>query len=237
MGKGLGAVVCVALAANVSSAAAHLAAQMHLYAVLGRTPHGEPVLRAEMWVDNLSGIQVAAFVGAALLFVGWFVQAWEQTELLREPLQSGRRWWQSRTWALAGWFIPFVNLGLPLLIALDMWESGRSRTTARRRSRLWVIAWWLAFVTWTFAGRSAQSLYRRAEQAGAVREALRTGILTDILGMLAAAAAIAFVWQLNARMAAGRRLRYLDAIERPHIEPGPAAIHTQRPPTRPTPVK
>ncbi|MFC4466048.1 DUF4328 domain-containing protein [Streptomyces xiangluensis] len=202
VGKGLGAVVCVALAANVTFAAAHLAAQTHLFAVLSRMPHGEPVLRAEMWVENLSGIQVAAFVGAGLLFVGWFVQAWDQTEALRKPSEPGRRWWQSRTWALAGWFVPFVNLGVPLLIALDMWESGRSRTTARRRSRLWVIAWWLAFVAWTFAGRSAQSLYRRAEQTAAVRDALRTGMLTDSLGVLAALAAITFVWQLTARMAA-----------------------------------
>jgi hypothetical protein len=35
VGKGSGAVVCVALGANIAFAAAHLVAQLHLYTVLG----------------------------------------------------------------------------------------------------------------------------------------------------------------------------------------------------------
>ncbi|MFF4349299.1 hypothetical protein [Streptomyces sp. NPDC001530] len=168
MGKGSGAVVCAALGANIVFAAAHLVAQLRMHAVLGRMAHGEPVLRAEMWVGNLSGIQGASFAGAAFLCVGWFVEVRDH-------------------------------------VALDMRASGRPRDTAGRRSRLWAVAWCVAFVAWIVVGRWAQNLHRRAEQTEAVRDALRAGMLTDALGVLAAVAAIAFVRHVSrAQFARGR---------------------------------
>ncbi|MGI5372862.1 DUF4328 domain-containing protein [Streptomyces sp. CA-251387] len=195
MGRSPGAVVCAALGANIALAAAHLMAQLRLYTDLGRMAHGEPVLRAQMWVGNLSGVQTAAFVGTGLLFVGWFVQAWEHADV--ERLRPGRRWWRSRTWALAGWFVPAANLGIPLLLSLDMWSSARPRATARYRSPLWVVVWWVTFVSWTYVAGSAKSRYERAESADAIREALHAGIVADVLGALAGLAAIMFVWQLS----------------------------------------
>ena len=168
MGRGSGGVVCAALGANVALAVAHLAAQWRLYDVLGRMRYGEPVLRAEMWVGNLSGIQMAACAGAGLLFAGWLVEARNR-------------------------------------IALDVRGSGRPQDTARRRSRLWVMAWSVGFVSWTVVGRWVQNLYRRAEQAEAATHALRAGMLTDVLGVLAGLAAIAFVWRLSrSQFARGR---------------------------------
>lgn len=168
MGRGSGGLVCAALGANVALAVAHLVAQWRLYEALGRMRYGEPVLRAEMWVGNLSGIQMAACAGAGLLFAGWFVEARNR-------------------------------------IALDVCGSGRPQDTARRRSRLWGMAWSVGFVSWTVAGRWAQNLYRRAEQAEAATHAVRAGMLTDVLGVLAGLAAIAFVWRLSrSQFARGR---------------------------------
>jgi hypothetical protein len=160
VGRGSGGVVCAALGANVAVGAAHLVAQARLYNVLGRMRYGEPVLRAEMWSGNLSGIQAAAFAGAGLLFVGWFVEARNH-------------------------------------IALELRGSGRPQETTRHSSRLWAIAWAVSFVAWTVTGRWAQNLHRRAEQAEAATHALRAGMLTDVLGILTALAAIVFVWRLR----------------------------------------
>ncbi|WP_369250674.1 hypothetical protein [Streptomyces sp. R41] len=160
MGRGSGGVVCAALGANAALAVAHLVAQVRLYNVLGHMRHGEPVLRAEMWVGNLSGIQMAACAGAGLLFLGWFVEARNH-------------------------------------IALELRGSGRPQETARHQSRLWAIAWAVCFVAWTVVGLWAQNLHRRAEQAEAATHALRAGMFTDVLGVLAALAAIAFVWRLR----------------------------------------
>ncbi|MGW7365368.1 DUF4328 domain-containing protein [Streptomyces sp. NPDC054841] len=200
MGKGSSAVVCAALGVNIALAVAHLVAQLRLHTVLGHMSHGEPVLRAEMWVGNFAGAQVAAFAGAGLLFVLWFVQAWERAG----SLLPRRRWWQSRHWALAGWFVPVVNLGVPFLIALDLWASSRPEDPARGHSRLWVIGWWLTFVSWTVANRWAQALYGRAEQVEPVRGALRVGMVTDVLGVVAAIAAIVFVVRLRGSRIAPR---------------------------------
>ncbi|MDQ0938417.1 DUF4328 domain-containing protein [Streptomyces sp. V1I1] len=201
MGKGSVAVVCIALGANIAFAVAHLVAQLRLHTALGHMSHGEPVLRAEMWVGNFSGVQVAAFAGAGILFVLWFMQAWDRADSPR----PSRRWWQRRKWALASWFIPILNLGVPLLIALDMWASSQPEETDRRHSRLWVIGWWISFVLWTITNRWAQTLYRQAEQVQPVRDALRVGMLTDVLGVLAAIAAIAFVLQLSRSQIARER--------------------------------
>lgn len=170
MGRGSGGIVCAALGANVALAVAHLVAQWRLYEVLGRMRYGEPVLRAEMWVGNLSGIQVAACAGAGLLFVGWCAEA------------------RSR-------------------IALDLRGSGRPQDAARRRTRLWAMAWSIGFVSWTVAGRWAQNLYRRAEQAEAATHALRAGMFTDVLGVLAGLATLAFVWRLSRSQFARRRTK------------------------------
>ncbi|GGN59819.1 hypothetical protein GCM10011579_024320 [Streptomyces albiflavescens] len=168
MGRGSGGVVCAALGANVALAVAHLVAQWRLYEVLGRMRYGEPVLRAEMWVGNLSGIQMAACTGAGVLLVGWFVETRHH-------------------------------------IALDLRGSDRPQVRARRRTRFWAVAWSVGFVSWTVAGRWTQNLYRRAEQAEAAMHAVRAGMLTDLLGVLAGLAAIAFVWRLSrSRFAPGR---------------------------------
>ncbi|MET9520467.1 DUF4328 domain-containing protein [Streptomyces sp. NPDC002994] len=182
----------VALGLNIGFAVALLAAQMQLHAVLGRMPQGEPVLRAEMWVGNLGGIQAAAFVGTGILFLLWFSQMREHSERLRPSPR-----WMGRNGALGWWFVPVVNLWMPFRIALDIWASSQPEDTVRRRSRLPVTVWWLLFASWTFANGWARDLYQRAEGADLVRAALRSGMIANGLCVVAAVATIVFVWQLT----------------------------------------
>lgn len=199
MGKGGGGTVCAALGLHIGIAVALLVAQTRLHAVLGRMPRGEPVLRAEMWVGNLEGIQVAALVGTGLLFLMWFTRMREQSEGLRPSPR-----WMGRDGAFGWWFIPVANLWMPLRIALDIWASSQPPDTPRRRSGLPVIVWWLLFISWTFAYGQAQDLYQRAEGAESVRAALRSGMIASGLCVAAAVAAIVFVRQL-AQMQIGWR--------------------------------
>ncbi|GGW40968.1 DUF4328 domain-containing protein [Streptomyces xantholiticus] len=184
--------VSVALGLNIGFAVALLAAQMQLHAVLGRMPQGEPVLRAEMWVGNLGGIQAAAFVGTGILFLLWFSQMRGHSERLRPSPR-----WMGRNGALGWWFVPVVNLWMPFRIALDIWASSQPEDTVRRRSRLPVTVWWLLFASWTFANGWPRDLYQRAEGADLVRAALRSGMIANGLCVVAAVATIVFVRQFT----------------------------------------
>ncbi|OEJ23071.1 hypothetical protein AR457_38465 [Streptomyces agglomeratus] len=192
MGRRSGVVACLGLGLNIALAITLLGAQMRLYGTLGRMPHGEPIVRAEMWVGKLAGVQTAAVAGTALLFVLWFSQAGERAE----SLGSGSRW-KGQKWTMGAWVIPVVNVVLPLLVALHIWSSSQPDDTARRRSRLWVLGWWTLFLSWTYADGHARDLYRRAEETEPIRAALRAGMVSDVLCVLAAIAAIAFVAQLT----------------------------------------
>lgn len=192
MGRRPGVVACIGLGVNIALALALLVARIRLHGTLGRMPHGEPVVRTEMWVGNLTGVQTAAAVGTAVLFLLWFAQAGERAE----SLGGGGRF-KGWKWTLGAWVVPVVHMVLPLLVALHIWSSSQPEDTARRRSRLWVLGWWTLFLSWTYAWERARDLYRHAEQTEAVRAALRAGMVADVLCVLAALAAIAFVLRLT----------------------------------------
>jgi hypothetical protein len=192
VGRRSGVVACLGLGVNIVLAIALLAAQMRLHGTLGRMVHGEPVVRGEMWVGNLAGVQTAAVAGTGVLFLLWFSQAGDRAE----SLGSGSRW-KGRDWTMVAWVIPVVNAVLPLLVALRIWASSQPDDTARRRSRLWVLGWWTLFLSWTYAVGRARDLYRRAEEVEPIRAALRAGMVSDVLCVMAAIAAIAFVLQLT----------------------------------------
>ncbi|MEU3795609.1 DUF4328 domain-containing protein [Streptomyces fructofermentans] len=189
--RGSGAVTCLALGVNIVMAFTLLASRVHLYHVLGITPGGEPALRASMWVQNLSGGQSAVVAATGVLFVGWFSEVGRNAAALGTLSR-----WKGDKWTMGAWAVPAVNLVLPLVIALHIWVSSPFPDRARRRSRLWVVAWWSLFVAWALTDGWARNLYEQATAAEPLRAALRAGMLSDLLCVPAAVAAIAFVRHL-----------------------------------------
>jgi hypothetical protein len=106
--------------------------------------------RADDADDFVDGAAVWSFLTQlllAVLFIVWQFRVAKNNEALDRP--------QPRFgpgWSIGGWFVPFANLVIPVLVVQDLWR-GATPTTRRgdpqwRRARgSWLVAvWWAAWV-------------------------------------------------------------------------------------------
>ncbi len=160
----------------------------------------DALLRADQLVILASLLELAAFAGAAVLFLRWQVVAHRNLPALGEP--------ELRVGVAAGvraWFLPVVNLFRPLQVVGDLWRAGERDAVMPALLRVWWVAWLVALAAvvaaWTLLG-----------QAGDVGErqridALRAG--ATALSAVAAALALAVVSRTTSRQEA--RARAVDA--------------------------
>ncbi len=101
--------------------------------------------------DDFVGIAYVAVYAltlvAGLVFIVWMWRAARNNEALaRTHPRLGP------AWAIAGWFLPFVNLVLPVMLAQDLWRGADSsvargqRGWRRSRGSYLIGAWWTCFV-------------------------------------------------------------------------------------------
>ncbi|MER7394519.1 DUF4328 domain-containing protein [Streptomyces sp. NPDC000151] len=159
-------------------------------------------------------LYIALLPMTAVAFLVWFFRTRINAEVFAP---DGHR--RGRLWTLGAWFTPLVNLWFPRQIAGDIWKAS---TPPDRRAPLTLLnAWWCLWVaskTLAFVGNSQLD---KAEEYQALRTALRTVFVSDLLDATAAALAITVVCRLTALQIA--RMRGVGLL--PATPPPPAVQH------------
>jgi Domain of unknown function (DUF4328) len=210
--------VVAALVALVRAAA--LGVRLHALDDIDSAQFASRAHDADAFVAVMDVVIALVVVAIVPCFIVWCWRAAKNQRVLgRAPERLGP------PWAIAGWFIPFANLVIPVLVMQDLWR-GSDATIARDdprwriADRSWLVGWWwglFAVALFTFVGSPAD---RRSFDADAVRGANLVGVL----GM-ACAAVSAILAILVVRRLGERQERCRDAQEQawPASDRGPRA--------------
>ncbi|MGW6291926.1 DUF4328 domain-containing protein [Streptomyces sp. NPDC055058] len=172
-------VVVAALGACVLVNAALLIAQLRLY----RAADGSyAAFEREIWVGNLTGLRLVAFLLTGIVFLRWLWQMRVNAEALAP---GGHR--MKRGWTTGAWLVPVACFFLPKRIINDIWAAS-SPPDRPQRTGVLLTSWWLLFVAaqllaFPSTSRGPQS----AEMAGAalyvVAGALCIGVVRRLSAM------------------------------------------------------
>jgi hypothetical protein len=135
--KAMTTVVVALLGACVLVNAALLIAQLRLY----RAADGSyAAFEREIWVGNLTGMRLFAFLLTGFVFLRWLWQMRVNAEVLAP---GGHR--MKRGWTTGAWMVPVACFILPKRIINDIWAAS-SPPDRPRRTGVLLTSWWLLFV-------------------------------------------------------------------------------------------
>lgn len=130
-------VVMAALGGCVLVNAALFVAQLRLH----RAADGSyAAVQREMWVGNLTGMRLLAFLVTGFVFLRWLWQMRVNAEALAP---RGHR--MKRGWTTGAWLVPVACFFLPKRIINDIWAASSPPDRPRRTDAL-LTSWWLLFV-------------------------------------------------------------------------------------------
>jgi len=90
-------------------------------------------------LNVLGWIASGAFIATAMAFMAWLSRAIDNVPALGGGTPSA-----SPRWAIAWWFIPFANLGMPYEVVRDL--DARMSDQPRAGHPILLVAWWFTFV-------------------------------------------------------------------------------------------
>ncbi|MGY4918630.1 DUF4328 domain-containing protein [Streptomyces sp. 900116325] len=130
-------VVMAALGVCVLVNAALLVAQLRFH----RAADGSyAAVQREMWVGNLTGTRLLAFLVTGIVFLRWL---WQMRVNAEAPTPRGHR--MKRGWTTGAWLVPVACFFLPKRIINDIWAASSPPDRPRRTDAL-LTSWWLLFV-------------------------------------------------------------------------------------------
>lgn len=95
-------------------------------------------------------INLALLIGAAPVFIVWLWNARNNAETISTAWHR-----RSRGWIIGSWFVPIVCLWFPYQVVRDVWSATAQRAFVddrqRRRGRVLLAWWWIAFIVSIFA--------------------------------------------------------------------------------------
>ncbi|MFF3015682.1 DUF4328 domain-containing protein [Streptomyces sp. NPDC057939] len=139
--------------------------------------------------DQFRALTMAA---CAAVFITWFHRMRRNAGALAPDRFRG-----GPGWAIGAWFVPFACFWMPYRIAVDMWTVGL-RTAPAGRSAFWPVnLWWGSFAGSVLLSAYGGMRYGRAEDLGALLDAVNVGIAADVLNVVAAGAAVHFAVRLS----------------------------------------
>ncbi|MGP4052504.1 DUF4328 domain-containing protein [Streptomyces sp. 2A115] len=153
-------------------------------------------------------LQGATFLACAIGFIVWFHWMRRYAGVLGPD-----RFRNGPGWAIGSWFIPLANFWMPYRIAVDMWGASTRLPADGEPYKVsfWPVnLWWGLFVTTTLFQRYAGQRYENAEALAEIRDAVLLVMVSDILEVAAAAAAVHFAVRLTA-------MQRLKAAEGPYV--------------------
>ncbi|MFF1846858.1 DUF4328 domain-containing protein [Streptomyces sp. NPDC058217] len=130
-------VVVAALGVCVLVNAALLIAQLRF---LRAADGSYAAVQREMWVGNLTGMRLLAFLVTGIVFLRWLWQMRVNAEALAP---RGHR--MKRGWTTGAWLVPVACFFLPKRIINDIWAASSPPDRPRRTEAL-LTSWWLLFV-------------------------------------------------------------------------------------------
>ncbi|MFE4652072.1 DUF4328 domain-containing protein [Streptomyces sp. NPDC056707] len=130
-------VVVAALGVCVLVNAALLIAQLRF---LRAADGSYAAVQREMWVGNLTGMRLLAFLVTGIVFLRWLWQMRVNAEALAP---RGHR--MKRGWTTGAWLVPVACFFLPKRIINDIWAASSPPDRPRRTDAL-LTSWWLLFV-------------------------------------------------------------------------------------------
>jgi hypothetical protein len=111
-------------------------------------------------VDLVNAIAIAASIATVVAFALWTWAAYSRLATLRYE----RRY--STAWAVAAWFVPFVNFVVPKRVVTDLVDVDEERngvTTTTVSLHRWAIAWWGAWILALLVGVVSNSMQKNAK--------------------------------------------------------------------------
>src|SRR3954452_8189130 len=143
--RGLRTALTWLLPCNAVGAIAVAAAGQHQRAVVGRYNDGNETFHAAKQADDLFGVTALIFLVllaiTGVVFINWMWRSARNNERI------GRiRPRYSPGWSIGGWFIPFLNLVVPVRVMHDLWQGSDAEASGymdwRRLRRSPLVGWW-----------------------------------------------------------------------------------------------
>jgi hypothetical protein len=156
----------------------------------------------------ISVARLVTFIGTAIAFLAWLSRAVENVPRLGAGTPSA-----SPRWAIAWWFIPFANFGMPYDIVREL--RGRLRGDSRRVHPPHLLAWWFAFLAGDVLAEVAAGLPFET-----IRQTTATLTIATVGSALTAAAGVlAIIVVRDIERAAATRAASMpsDALEDPAV--------------------
>ncbi|HEV2882508.1 MAG TPA: DUF4328 domain-containing protein [Pyrinomonadaceae bacterium] len=186
---------------------------------------GESV--TELLYVGVALLQFVVFIATAVAFLMWLQRAYSNLHAL-----GAVRLYTTPGWAVAYFFIPFVNLVKPFQVMREIWRESAPGAEGRenfggvssRRDTPALIGWWWAF--WIMANVAGRVNDRAADIAGTIEGTLLASWITiasDALFVIAAVLAILVVKRIDEMQEA--KFRQMTAQRPP---PPPESFETMR---------
>jgi hypothetical protein len=176
---------------------------------------------------NSTSAQITLYIATAIVFIPWFYGAYRNLSRLGI---NDLRW--GKGWAIGAWFVPLLNFVRPKSIANDIWRGSDPDLPARAGLPSGGVpwyhsAWWTFFIGSGIFYWLAYGNVRDAETPSSLSSATAYLLIADSLDILAAALAIAVVYQtvkrqrLRARVLADHATQSgSDTLQSPSTAPG-----------------
>lgn len=153
-------------------------------------------------------LHIVIFIITAVLFLMWLHRAYRNLPALgAQTLET------TPGWAIAYFFIPFVNLVKPFHVVREIWNKSDTQAETDEGFGSYspgtpaLVGWWWAFwIIANVATRIADRLAGDSETVGGMILAARLGIAADVLFFVAAVLAILVVKKIDERQEAKANL-------------------------------
>ncbi len=138
---------------------------------------------------------IALLLAAAAAFIVWFYRCRYNAGLFAPDANR-----MGQGWSIGAWFVPVGNLWLPKRIANDMWGAAppfEDGAEAYPPSKAVLNLWWGLWLAAIILERVASEMMESAVEIEQISSAAAFSIAVDGVFVLAAGAAVAFVWRLT----------------------------------------
>jgi hypothetical protein len=158
-------------------------------------------------VKSVLDLELILYVVCGIAFIAWFARAYRN--LRRTGLPDLR---YPESWSILMWFLPVGNLIWPKAMANDIWRAGRSEAVQspdgwqRLSVSPLVHVWWVIWILPTFLALAYSRLIfpsdpptSTIDALNRLQQGLSVAQIAAVVDIVAAALAIAFVWQITRR--------------------------------------
>jgi hypothetical protein len=143
-------------------------------------------------------LKLLVLAGTAIVWLTWLHRAYQNLALV-----GTRRARFSTAWALAYWFIPFLNVVRAYQVMKDLWLRSDSRNDRDAYDTLpapdLLRGWWGTSLAWGVFGPVVASLGQNARTPQELMNVTDLGMVVNAIGMIAMVLAIRVVREIDVR--------------------------------------